>query len=66
MADAGHVAWGPGAYVYVEVRDTGVGMDEETQSRIFEPFFTAVRDREPARCATAERDELKGQITSCD
>jgi two-component system NtrC family sensor kinase len=26
--------------VRVEVRDTGVGMDEETQARIFEAFFS--------------------------
>lgn len=30
----------PGAYVEIIVRDTGHGMDEETQSHIFEPFFT--------------------------
>jgi CheY-like chemotaxis protein len=27
-------------YIVVTVRDTGVGMDEETQRRIFEPFFS--------------------------
>jgi PAS domain S-box-containing protein len=30
----------PGSYVRLSVRDTGLGMEEETQSHLFEPFFT--------------------------
>ncbi|PRQ05771.1 Sensor histidine kinase TodS [Enhygromyxa salina] len=31
---------GPGRYVWIEVHDTGSGMDQATRERIFEPFFS--------------------------
>src|SRR4029077_9605220 len=36
---------GHGTRVFVEVRDTGVGMDEETRQRCLEPFFTTKGER---------------------
>lgn len=29
-----------GTYTRIQIRDTGVGMDEKTRKRVFEPFFT--------------------------
>lgn len=30
----------PGTYVYFSVKDNGMGMDEETKKRMFDPFYT--------------------------
>lgn len=43
MADGGEMTLRTGSegdVIWIEVEDTGVGMDELTQQRLFEPFFT--------------------------
>lgn len=42
----------PGRHVLLTVRDTGVGIDEETQSHIFQPFFTTKKHRTGLGLAT--------------
>ncbi|HVY32475.1 MAG TPA: ATP-binding protein [Polyangiaceae bacterium] len=38
--DALGASVGPGNWVLIEIQDNGVGMDEATRQRVFEPFFS--------------------------
>lgn len=38
------IAWRRGEYFFIDVVDTGIGMDKATQSLIFEPFYQAESD----------------------
>nr|WP_319495552.1 response regulator [uncultured Desulfobacter sp.] len=35
-----HFDVAPGAYVEISIQDTGIGMDDATQKKIFDPFFS--------------------------
>jgi signal transduction histidine kinase len=35
-----HAEVSPGPYVLLEITDSGIGMDSETQSRVFDPYYT--------------------------
>ena len=43
-----HPPMRPGRYATIAVRDSGVGMDDETQRHLFEPFFTTKPGRHGA------------------
>ena len=52
---------GPGRYVFIDVVDTGVGMNEHTLSRMFDPFFST-KDTGRGLGMAAVRGIVRSQI----
>lgn len=67
LTDLGPVSLAPGAYVALSFSDDGEGIDEPTQARIFEPYFTTKASQGGTGLGlwTCRRiaQELEGEIT---
>lgn len=45
LPEAGVLGLEPGEYVRLSVSDTGIGIDEQTQAHIFDPFYTTKNEQ---------------------
>jgi PAS domain S-box-containing protein len=58
-----HVPLKPGSYVMLSVTDNGIGMDKETQSHIFEPFYTT---KQKGKGTGLGLSTIYGIVKQCD
>ncbi len=61
-----HSVMRPGRYVQVELRDTGSGMDAETQSRCFEPLYSTWGGEGLGLSLVFGATTLMGGYVTCD